>query len=232
MNFVKNAVFIVTTLFVFNAVAKEYKHSYYQDEGALLFKIRGTYLNTKAKLTNFPDSVANRPKPQSFAQNGYGFDTALTYFFSDNIGVELSTGVGVIRVKKSALESASINFGDGSGKSGKNNDVYYIPASATAQYHIAPFGGLRPYVGVGYNGTFMYTNSKAIKISSGHGPVLQVGVDFVFKNDAIFTFDIRQFFLKSKVTFKKSFLGGGAPDISSNVNWDPTVISAGFGLKF
>lgn len=47
----------------------------------------------------------------------------------------------------------------------------------TAQYRVAPFGAIRPYVGGGLNGTYMYARSKAIKVNSGFGPVLQVGVD-------------------------------------------------------
>ena len=59
--------------------------------------------------------------------------------------------------------------------------------------------------------------------------VLQAGIDFVSKDDTIFTFDVRQFFLKSKVTFKSGFLN--APSVNSTVNWNPLVISAGVGFK-
>ena len=81
----------------------------------------------------------------------------------------------------------------------------------------------------------MYTSSKAIKVSTGYGPVAQIGVDFISKDDTLFTFDIRKYFLKSNVTFKKSLLGPNNPaisDIRSKVDWSPLVISAGFGFKF
>ncbi|MDP5110481.1 MAG: OmpW family protein [Rickettsiaceae bacterium] len=231
MNFTRNIMVLFVALFALNTTANEYKNSYYEDEGDLLFKIRGFYLNTNAKLTKLPASLANKEKPKSFAQNGYGFDTATTYFFTDNIAAELSLGFGIIKVKSAALASASNAFGNGGGSSGKRNEIYYIPATATAQYHLAPFGALRPYIGGGYNGTFMHTRSKAIKTANGHGPVVQVGIDFVSKDDTIFTFDVRQYFLKSKVTFKKGFLNS-ASDVGSTVVWNPLVISAGFGFKF
>ncbi len=231
MKFTKQILVLFAILFTFNAAASEYKNDYYEDEGDLLFKIRGFYLNTSAKLSKLPASVSNSPKPKSFAQNGYGFDTATTYFFTENIAAELSLGFGLIRVKKSALNEASESFGNGSGEAGKNNEIFYIPASATAQYHIAPFGAIRPYVGGGYHGAFMHSRSKAIKVSTGHGAVLQAGIDFISKDDMIFTFDVRQFFLKSKIKFKKGFLGS-ASDVASTVEWNPLVISAGIGFKF
>ena len=40
------------------------KNNYYEGEGDLLFKIRGFYLNTSAKLTKLTSHVANRPKPK------------------------------------------------------------------------------------------------------------------------------------------------------------------------
>ena len=232
MDFTKKIIVLFATLlFALNSTASEYKNSYYEDEGELLFKIRGFYLNTNAKLTKLPSSVANRPKPKSFAQNGYGIDTATTYFFTDNIAAELSLGFGIIKVKSAALAGASSAYGNGGGNAGTKNEIYYIPATATAQYHIAPFGALRPYIGGGINGTFMHTRSKAIKTANGFGPVIQVGIDFMSKDDTIFTFDVRQYFLKSKVTFKKGFLNSDS-NIGSTVVWNPIVISAGFGFKF
>jgi len=205
MKFTKNIIVLFAILFTFNATASEYKNNYYEDEGDLLFKIRGFYLNTSAKLTKLPASVSGSPKPKSFAQHGYGVDTAVTYFFTQNIATELSLGFDIIKVKNSALQSAANSFGTVAGNPGEKNEIYHIPASATLQYHIAPFGAIRPYVGGGYHGAFMHTRSKAIKVKNGHGAVLQAGIDFISKDDTIFTFDVRQFFLKSKVLFKSVF---------------------------
>ena len=124
MNFTKNIIVLFAALFALNSTASEYKNSYYEDEGDLLFKIRGFYFNTNAKLTKLPPSVANKPKPKSFAQNGYGFDTATTYFFTNNIAAELSLGFGIIKVKSSALASASTAFGSGGGNAGTKNEIY------------------------------------------------------------------------------------------------------------
>jgi outer membrane protein len=230
MQFTKNIVVFFAMLFAFNATASVYSSENYEDEGELLFKVRGFYLNTEAKLSKLPTSN-NNTKPKAFAQSGYGADAAVTYFFTKNIATELSLGLGVIRVKKAALANAAFSFGTGTGDAGKRNDIIHVPASATLQYHVAPFGAIRPYVGGGYHGSFMHTRSKAINTATGHGAVLQVGIDFISKDDTIFTFDVRQFFLKSKVKFKKDFLGAPG-DVNSTITWNPLVISAGIGYKF
>ena len=217
------------------AAHDDYYANYYEDEGDLLFKIRGFYLNTLSKPKNFPASVATKEKPGTLVQVGYGVDTATTYFFTDNIAAELSLGIGIMRVKSSSLSKAALSLGDGTGVAGKNNQIIIVPAAGTIQYHVAPFGAIRPYIGGGIHGTYMYTRSKAIKVSTGYGPVAQIGVDFISKDDTLFTFDIRKYFLKSNVTFKKGFLGpnnAAVTDVRSKVDWSPLVISAGFGFRF
>jgi len=216
------------------AAHDDYYANYYEDEGDLLFKIRGFYLHTSSKPTNFPASVAAKEKPGALVQLGYGVDTATTYFFTDNIAAELSLGIGMMKVKSSALAKAA-SLGDGTGVAGKNNQIIIVPAAGAIQYHVAPFGAIRPYVGGGIHGTYMYTRSEAIKVATGYGPVVQIGVDFISKDDTLFTFDIRKYFLKSNVTFKKGFLGPNNPavtDIRSKVDWSPLIISAGFGFRF
>ena len=235
MNFIKNILVTSILLLTSTVFANDYDANYYEDEGALLFKIRGFYINSTAKPKNLPTSATNAEKPGSLIENGYGFDTATTFFFTDNIAAELSLGLSLLKTKNSALKKASTAFGDGTGNVGKKNDIFFVPLAATLQYHVAPFGAVRPYVGGGYHGAYMYTRSKAIKVAPGHGAVLQAGIDFIAKDDTLFTLDVRQYFLKSKVTFKKGFLfpnNPNASDIGSKVTWNPLVISFGFGFKF
>jgi len=210
----------------------DYYANYYNDtETSLLFKIRGFYAATNAKMSSLPaPTTAGASKPGKLAQQGYGFDTAMTIFVTDNIAAEVSLGFGFYKTKSSALSDAATAYGSGSSSLGKRNQIFMVPVTLSAQYHAAPYGGLRPYVGLGLNGTYMHTLSKAIKAESGFGPVLQAGVDFISKDDTLFTLDIRQYLLKSKVKFKKGFLA--TDGISSKVNWNPLVISAGFGFKF
>ena len=235
MKFIKN-IFIASALLVASSAFannNNYDANYYEDEGALLFKIRGFYINAPAKIKQVP--INGTEKPGDLVQNGYGFDTATTYFFTDNIATELSLGLSFLRTKSSALNKAAVAYGGGTGSSGKKNDIFFIPLVATLQYHVAPFGAIRPYVGGGYHGSYLYTRSKAIKVKPGHGAVLQAGIDFMAKDDTLITFDIRQYFLKSKVTFKKGFLFPNKPttsNVSSKIDFNPLVVSLGVGFKF
>lgn len=240
MNNYKNLfVIALVALFSLNnaALAKDsnydYHAKYYEDEGNLLFKVRGFYMSTNSKPTGLPSTLSAAQKPGSLVQNGLGVDTAVTYFFTDNFAVDFALGIGYLRVKNAALTKAATSLGDGTGTAGKNNNITIVPASGSVQYHIAPFGALRPYVGAGLHGTYMYTRSKAIKVSPGYGPVLQLGIDFMAKDDTLITLDIRQYFLKSKVSFKKGLLGpnnDAISDVGSKVKWNPLVVSVGFGF--
>lgn len=233
MKFIKNILISSVLLAATTSLASDYDANYYEDEGALLFKIRGAYTDSSAKIKKA--TLNNAENPGNFIENGYGLDVATTYFFSDNIATELSLGVSLLRVKNSAIKKASLAFGNGAGNVGKNNDIFFLPLAATIQYHVAPFGAIRPYVGGGYHGAYLYTRSKAIKIDPGHGGVLQAGVDFIAKDDTLFTLDVRQYFLKSKLTLRKEFLfpgGLAASNVSSKTTMNPLVVSLGFGFKF
>ncbi|PCJ29722.1 MAG: hypothetical protein COA94_00670 [Rickettsiales bacterium] len=211
----------------------DYDANYYEDTTALLFKIRGFYMRAPSKLESLPKPQAGTSAPSFIAQNGFGFDTSTTYFFNNNLAAEVSLGLARLQLKNSLVNEFAKAFGTDPASSSKNN-IFLVPLAITAQYHIAPFGAIRPYVGAGYHATYMHLRSKAMKVSSGHGAVLQAGVDIAFQDDTFFTLDIKQYFLRSNLTFKKDFLSPGiasAASVKSRVKWDPLVISLGFGFK-
>jgi len=228
-------------LIIFNGVAAlaadtnnvsddDYDADYMLDEGRLLFKARGYGIFSNGKQSGLPaPTVANQSKVEGFVKNGFGFDTASTIFFNDNIGIEGSLGFQLFRVKSSGLNTVSTNYG-GAGGVNKRRNLYGIPLSGTVQYHIAPFGGIRPYLGAGYHFTYMYNKVKQVSVNHGHGPILQAGVDLVAKDDTLITIDVRQYYMKPKVKYKSSFTG--ASNIASKVKFDPLIISAGIGFKF
>jgi outer membrane protein len=211
--------------------AQNYGADDYEDEGMLLFKVRGAYISTSAEIK--AASTKGASNPGDLVALGYSVDAATTYFFSDNFATELSLGWGILKTKNTALQKATSAYGDGSYTVTKRNNIQIIPAAATLQYHIAPYGGVRPYVGVGYHGSYLYTHSKLIKVKPAHGFVLQAGVDLVAKDDTFVTFDIRKYFLEPKITFKRRLLySSGGGDFSTKAKMDPLVVSFGIGFKF
>ena len=234
--FVQKFTLMVILILSGNVLANNtHQYNSYEDEGDLLFKIRGFYHIIDGDLSRLPTPNLNTISPKEFASNGYGFDASFTYFFNHHIATELFAGLGVSKIKKTALSKAAEAYGDGTSKFNNNKNMYFIPFGGTVQYHIAPFGAIRPYVGAGYHASFISSRSKLFKISSGHGAILQMGVDFVSKDDMVFTIDIRQFFLKTKMKFKGDILST-APNSnlsrSGNLKLNPLIISAGIGFKF
>lgn len=208
--------------------------SYYEDEGILLMKMRAFYPVVSSTPKSFSSATNSDSKIGSLVSKGYGGEVAVSYGFSDRLTAELSAGVGLLRVKKATITAVGSAVSKNAAAVGKNNDIQIVPLSALLQYQIAPFGAIRPYVGAGYSGTYMNTNSKSMKLSSGHGPVIQTGIDFMFKDDTMICFDIKKQFMKSNVTFKKEFLSPTSRfnDVGSKVSWDPLIISVGIGFKF
>ncbi|MBP7189870.1 MAG: OmpW family protein [Rickettsiaceae bacterium] len=105
-----------------------------------------------------------------------------------------------------------------------------IPLNLTLQYHIAPYGAIRPYVGIGGNFTYFTSKAKEYTVKPAYGMVLQAGVDIVMTDDTVISIDARYTKLAPKIRFKSSFLNG-AEAVSSKMKMDPFVISAGIGFK-
>lgn len=232
---IKNILFVIllTLSYANMAAAKATNDNkndidYYEDEGRLLFKIRALGLKTNSKQKGLPAVAAPNPSG-ALIQSGFGIDSATAIFFNDNIATELSLGINVLRVKNSTIADIASSYGNTS-YSSKRKDIYMVPLTLTIQYHIAPFGAIRPYVGGGYHAAYMLTRSKAFKVGNGHGGVLQAGVDLVAKDDTLINFDIRQYFAKTKVTYKSAAIGSKT-DIASKIKLNPLVISLGIGFK-
>ncbi len=223
---------LISLLTMSSAIASEEKfyNANYESEGQMLFKLRGAYANVKSKPKKYSSNFAALEKPGSLVSSSYGGEGAVTYFFMDNLAAELSAGFNVLKVKKATLIEASSKLGNGRGKIDKNNDIYMVPVTATVQFHIAPFGAIRPYIGGGLHGTYMYSRTNGMNVGNGVGAVAQAGVDIFAKNDTFFTFDVRQHFLQTNLTFKRSLLGNR--EVKSKVAWNPLIISAGIGFTF
>lgn len=212
---------------------KDYDSSYYLDEGKLLFKFRPLFSYVNAKQSGIDKLTANNPsakKPGDIINNGFGFDTSTTYFFADHLATELSIGVTYYKAKKQAFSDMAVLFGNSNVKVGKKIDIFMVPVSGTIQYHIAPFGAVRPYIGAGIHGTYAYSRAKEYSIESGVGGVIQAGVDFVSRDDTLITLDVRGYSLESKLNYKKEFTGG--KEYSTKVKWNPVVVALGFGFIF
>ncbi|MFY9589258.1 OmpW family outer membrane protein [Rickettsia endosymbiont of Halotydeus destructor] len=210
--------------------SSNYDTDYYENEGSLTFKVRLSGIQSSASQKGLPAPTSSTPvSVGKFVENGYGGDASTTIFFNNYFAAELSLGINLLRTKYASLTNIANNY-NGNVEIGKRKDLYMIPGTVTAQYHIAPYGGIRPYIGAGYHGSYFYNQAKGFKIKNGHGAVAQIGVDFYAKDDTLINLDVRQFFLSPKVTYKPNLVGTN--NVTSKVKLNPLVISAGIGFNF
>lgn len=203
---------------------------YYENEGSLVFKMRLGGLFASSKQKGLPTPKAPNPRPVGdFIKNGYGGDASTTIFFNNYLATELSFGFNVLPIKNTSLANVSYNYGVAATPN-KRKPLYMIPATVTGQFHVAPYGGVRPYIGVGYHGSYMLTQSSSVKVRNGHGVVWQVGIDFYAKDDTLINIDVRQFYLNPKVEYKTGLVG--TQNVTSKVKINPLIVSIGIGFSF
>ncbi|WP_347939250.1 OmpW family outer membrane protein [Rickettsia oklahomensis] len=207
-----------------------YDTPYYENEGSLVFKVRLGGVFSSAKQNGLPPPTSTQPGSiGKIVENGYGADASTTIFFNNYLATELSLGFNVLRTKNISLTKVAHNYGFDA-KLGKNKPIYMIPATIITQFHIAPYGGIRPYIGLGYHGSYMLTQATGLKIRNGHGAVGQIGVDLYAKDDTLINLDIKQFYLNPKLKYKPNLVGNKT--VASKVKLDPLIVSIGIGFTF
>lgn len=103
----------------------------------------------------------------------------ITYLVTPKWGVEVLAALPF---------SHDINLNGG----GKVGETKHLPPTVSVQYHFLPDSKVRPYVGVGLNGTIFFSEKTTgalagsdLSLGTSFGPAAQVGVDFAV-NDAWF----------------------------------------------
>lgn len=145
----------------------------------------------------------------------------LSYFFTDNIAVELFC----------CFAKHSIDATGSIAALGEIGDTWIFPPALTAQYHFNPDGTFKPYVGVGlqYIAFFNETNKLGgngdLSIDDGLGFTLQAGLDIAVGNGWYLNADVKKTWLNTSASWN----GTG---VTADVDLDPLIVSAGFGYRF
>ncbi len=202
----------------------------------IILKIRANFSSSDGKQTALPAPTSRRgiASPQSagkLLKGGYGIEGAATFFVTDHFAGEFASGLSIYSGKSTTTGAINYNYSD-SNKSKKKRHLYAIPAALTLQYHIAPYGAIRPYVGGGYHYTYMIPRASEYKVKNGSGFVFQGGLDLVFKDDTYVNLDVKQYLLKTTVKYNTNFatLPGGK-QVTSKLKLNPIVIALGLGFK-
>ncbi len=151
----------------------------------------------------------------------------LTYFLTDNIGIEVIAAVTPHDITgKGAVDG--VDFGR----------VWLLPPTVTLQYHFDPIeqvGGISPYVGAGVNYTHFFNAGgydrsviSDMDFGSSWGGALQVGVDVPLTSNWVLNADVKKIWINSDVDV--TLAGGGTVKADTDIN--PWVVGVGVGYKF
>jgi len=151
-----------------------------------------------------------------------------TYMATNHIGAEL-----IVATTKHNVSGRGTISG-----LGDVADTWVLPPTLTAQYHFAPDGKIRPYLGAGINYSIFYS-SKAlpslngalgttkVKLDDSVGYAVQAGLDIPVGKRVFVNFDIK--YIDMKTTAR---LTSGATLRTARVNIDPIVVGTGIGIRF
>jgi outer membrane protein len=142
----------------------------------------------------------------------------LTYFVTDHIAGELILGT-------SYHEVGAV----GPGTNVTAYKTWVLPPTLSLQYHFLPKARISPYVGVGPSLMLFYAgrneNGFTTRLGDGVGVSLQAGADIPVSGRLSVNLDVKKIFFSTNAT-----IDGGA--LTSHVDLDPWVPSAGVGWKF
>jgi outer membrane protein len=154
----------------------------------------------------------------------------ITYMATDNIGFEL--------IAATTKHHASGKTGT-TGTLGRLASTWVLPPTLTAQYHFAPEGKVRPYVGAGINYTIFYNEKASNSLTGALGPTnvhmsdsfgwaAQAGVDIELSERVFLNLDVKYIDIDTTATFNTTAAGTQRVDIDLN----PLVVGVGLGMKF
>lgn len=196
--------------------------------GSMVSKLRigGAFVDGKQKDLTKPPAGNDTKGMGALVNHGTGIGAAMTMFLDDRFAFEASVDLTGHRLSNLGKVYSVYQGGI---KPTKRKQLITMPISATAQFHPAPYGAIRPYVGVGGHYSYLYSQARNVKFKSGGGFVGQLGADIVMENDVRFTIDARYFSLKSKVKYTEALVN---KTVNGKVKLDPIIVTAGIGWSF
>lgn len=138
----------------------------------------------------------------------------ITYFFTPNLAAELI----LTYPQKQDVSLNGTNIGT----------LKHLPPTLSLQYHFAPEGTVRPYVGAGIN----YTRFSSVHILNGAGKVDKSsfgfafggGVDIQLAKQWYLNVDVKKVYIDTDVSVGGTKLG--------NFKVDPVLFGVGVGYRF
>ncbi len=147
----------------------------------------------------------------------------LTYFFTPNIAFDILAAL--------PFDHDIVLVADGVGA--KVAETNHLPPTLSLQYHFAPDGNFRPYVGVGANWTTFFNTDTIddlanagvnLDLDDSFGVAAQVGADFLIGEDWLVNAEVRYIDIETDATLGGAEIGA--------VAIEPMVYSISIGYRF
>ena len=108
--------------------------------------------------------------------------------------------------------------------------VDLIPPIFTLQYHFAPRGTVRPYVGAGFNYNYFYGESGMldtldVDVENTFGLVAQVGMDYMLNENLSLNLDLKYLTFEADVDID-------ALNVEDELDYDAFILGFGLGYRF
>ncbi len=186
-----------------------------------MVRVRALYLDPADKSDAIPSLAV--PSDAITVNDKWFPEVDVSYFFTKNIAAELVLTYPqrhTVTVQQSALGGA-VDIGT----------FKHLPPTLTLQYHFAPDGNFRPYVGAGVN----FTNISDVNLEiptvgrlnldrTSFGAAFGAGFDYRLDRNLFLNVDVKKVYIGADVTLDGSKV--------SEVSVDPVLFSLGLGWRF
>lgn len=197
------------------------------EAGDVLIRLRGIVVAPNETSSGV---VPAFPTEKVSVNNSLMPEIDFTYMLTKRVGAEL--------ILATTKHHASGRTGT-TGAIGKLASTWVLPPTLTFQYHLAPEGSIRPYVGAGLNYTIFYSEDASkgleaavgktgVKMKSSFGYALQAGVDVPISDRMFFNIDVK--YIDIDTTARLATTAAGVQ--RTRIHLDPFVFGVGLGMRF
>ncbi|MFN7038885.1 MAG: OmpW/AlkL family protein [Alphaproteobacteria bacterium] len=220
--FLRTSALVVAAFSINSAVALAHDTAFDVVTKARLF---GTFPDQTQKFNTAPLNASTSASKDKVFDRGFGGEFSGTYFYNANVASEI--GVGIYGQKFKSFKGVSDLYSSTPAPSTKSKRSFFVPVTATLQFHVDPVKEFSPYFGAGYHYTFSTHSSKVAKVSNQHGAVVQVGADIFSKDNYGFNLDVKKYWSKGHIKYKAPVT---SMPVKAKYKADPTVV--GFGITW
>lgn len=198
----------------------------FAEAGDTFVRVRGIMVAPNENSTGITPAF---PTEEVSVNNSIMPEVDITHMVTNNVGFELIAATTKHSVSGTSGTTGSI---------GKLASTWVLPPTLTVQYHFAPQGKIRPYVGAGVNWTLFYSEKASngleaavgptnVKLDSSFGWAVQAGVDVPLNDRMFLNFDVKYIDIDTDARLRTTAAGTQRVGVSL----DPLVFGVGLGFK-